>query len=371
MEMSKLYVDRRNYGIDLLRIVSMIYVVILHSLGAGGVLKSSALESSQFAIAWFLEIWAYCAVNMFGIISGYVGYTDAPKRTKYSSYIIMWLQIVFYGVAITVMFNIIDSNIVSSSDLLDMFFPVSNNLYWYFTAYTALFMIMPILNAAIRALPDKQLKIILLGIFIIYVCYDNIFHRFGMESGYSFIWLIVLYLIGGIIKKCNIGKNIKPVEAFFGIIVLAIISWGWKMHGAEVEILSAAINKNLFISYTSPTVVGMAIFHILGMKKISFPKVIKKIIGFLAPGAFAVYIINNQRFIWEYVMVDRFSYLASSLSTVLVRDVLVFSVMFVVISILIDRVRMVVFSILKINYIAGKVSEGIDKVLFLIKAKEE
>lgn len=42
---------RRNYGIDLLRIVSMFYVVILHSLGIGGVLKSAVPGSSQFEVA--------------------------------------------------------------------------------------------------------------------------------------------------------------------------------------------------------------------------------------------------------------------------------------------------------------------------------
>lgn len=61
----------RNYGIDALRIVSMLMVVTLHVLGHGGVLKIA--ESEKYWIVWFLEISAYCAVNCYALISGYVG----------------------------------------------------------------------------------------------------------------------------------------------------------------------------------------------------------------------------------------------------------------------------------------------------------
>ena len=56
-----LLTDRRNYGIDLLRLVAMFMVVILHVLGQGGVL--SATTGDKHHIAWFLETAAYCAVD--------------------------------------------------------------------------------------------------------------------------------------------------------------------------------------------------------------------------------------------------------------------------------------------------------------------
>ena len=42
---------KRNYGIDLLRIVSMVMIVILHILGQGGVLDAADNLSPQY-IAW-------------------------------------------------------------------------------------------------------------------------------------------------------------------------------------------------------------------------------------------------------------------------------------------------------------------------------
>ena len=69
----------RNFGIDLLIIISMPMVVILHVLGQGGVLESTKLFSPNYMITWFLEIAAYCAVNCYALISGYVGYESKHK----------------------------------------------------------------------------------------------------------------------------------------------------------------------------------------------------------------------------------------------------------------------------------------------------
>ena len=66
--------EERNYGIDLLRIVSMMMVVLLHVLGQGGILDGSDPLTVKSETAWLLEIGAYSAVNIYAMISGYVGY---------------------------------------------------------------------------------------------------------------------------------------------------------------------------------------------------------------------------------------------------------------------------------------------------------
>jgi surface polysaccharide O-acyltransferase-like enzyme len=65
----------RNFGIDLLRFLSMLSVVFLHVLGHGGILKSD-LSPANFSMVWFIEILAYPAVNCFVLISGYIGYKE-------------------------------------------------------------------------------------------------------------------------------------------------------------------------------------------------------------------------------------------------------------------------------------------------------
>ena len=69
----------RNYGIDLLRIISMVMIQILHILGNGGILNASIGAPVRNNVAWFLEIASYCAVNCYALISGYVGYGRKPN----------------------------------------------------------------------------------------------------------------------------------------------------------------------------------------------------------------------------------------------------------------------------------------------------
>lgn len=74
--------QERNYGIDFLRIISMFMIVILHILGNGGILASVQIGSSNYHLAWILEIASYCAVNCYALISGYVGIYSVHKYSN-------------------------------------------------------------------------------------------------------------------------------------------------------------------------------------------------------------------------------------------------------------------------------------------------
>ena len=71
--------EQRNRGIDLLRMTAMWMVVILHILNKGGVLAAAAPLSAGQGTARLLETAAYCAVNCFALITGYVG-VNVPYR---------------------------------------------------------------------------------------------------------------------------------------------------------------------------------------------------------------------------------------------------------------------------------------------------
>ena len=72
--------NERNYGIDLLRIFSMIQVLILHLIlySVGNKIKPS---NKNYNPAWCLESICMCSVNCFALISGVVGY----KSYKFGS----------------------------------------------------------------------------------------------------------------------------------------------------------------------------------------------------------------------------------------------------------------------------------------------
>lgn len=341
--------NERNYGIDLLRIIAMLYVVILHCLGNGGLLANCQGNTLQHDIAWAMETWSYCAVDLFAMISGYVCYTEAAKKIKVSSYTKMWLQVVFYSLVITWIAYLINPEIVTVQDFIYSFFPVTQNSYWYFTAYTGLFIVMPLLNAALRNCSKEYLKKLFTLILIFFVLLETVFFVGDTNSGYSFVWLVLMYLLGAIIKKCDIGKNISPIVAFIGIVILTAGTCMWKLWGYHFEIFGRLLIRDFLISYTSPTIVGAAILYIIGVSKIKFPRILQKIIGFLAPGTFAVYLIYNHKFVNGYVVTGKFAHLSTVPVWQMMGVVLGFAFAFVLGSVLIDRLRMLLFKVCRVD----------------------
>lgn len=137
--------NERNFGIDLLRILAMYMVVVLHVLGCGGILETCEQFSVNYYIAWFLETSAYCAVNVFAMISGYV-----MVSTRFNGFkmIPLWLTVFFYSLVITILFKFVPSlsiiHTVTKAELIKaIFFPVVSRQYWYFTAYFGMYFFIP------------------------------------------------------------------------------------------------------------------------------------------------------------------------------------------------------------------------------------
>ena len=74
----------RNYGIDLLKIVAMMFVCILHVCNYGGVSSKSLTESfpDNHKLIIFLQALTYCAVDVYAMVSGYLGYNKKFKLSR-------------------------------------------------------------------------------------------------------------------------------------------------------------------------------------------------------------------------------------------------------------------------------------------------
>ena len=214
----------RNYGIDLLRLVAMFMVVILHILGQGGVLSNITGLTIKGEIYWSIEITCYCAVNVYAIISGYVGYQSNHKS---SNIIKLCLQLVFYSIIITfvsIISAFIKNESISLGQIMLYLFPTIDS-YWYFSAYFCLFFFMPILNTVINNSDRHMLKKAGVVIFIIFCCWTQIYEQVSFRGkGYSVLWLSILYMLGAYIKKYDSFEKLSKRKCFVGYILFILIT---------------------------------------------------------------------------------------------------------------------------------------------------
>lgn len=191
---------QRNLGIDGLRAVSMLGVICLHILGQGGLLSHTAAGSGKYDLLYFLDILCACAVDAYGITTGYL-LCDRPFRLSRLGK--LWLTTVFWSVVVSCGFFALVPESRTLSEAVSMFLPILRGRYWFFTAYFVTMLVSPVLNVVIRSLSRGQFRALLAALFVIFgvvpvasLGYDVM----RISGGNHFAWMIALYLIGGYIK---------------------------------------------------------------------------------------------------------------------------------------------------------------------------
>lgn len=297
----------RNWGIDLLRCVAMSMVVVLHILAKSGLLYKTEALSAKHEIAWLLEVICYCAVNVFVLISGYVG---CKSRFRASKIISLWVQVVFFSIA-AMLIGAAIKNKFSVKGFFAAFFPLSNNLYWFFTQYFALFFFMPFINRAMQSLTLRQSKILSACLFVIFSVLPSVYalpflkvakgaeyvvrvnpNLFITKNGYSVIWLIVVYIFGVLLRRMADGGELEKLTKRACVIGIAVCDGiAWAVHyfaerGGENE------KVKYIISYLSPAVLIGGAFWLILFSKLTFGGRAQKFISFISPCAFGVYLIH-------------------------------------------------------------------------------
>lgn len=133
----------REYGVDLLRIVAAFYVIVLHTLRRGGIMGVVVPYSNQSSVCQAMDALAFCAVNLYGLISGYVGYSDTEKPFQPAKLLLLWLEVVFYGVVINLLAPVLSPSASVSEYWQSAWRPLSQNTYWYFPPISFCFSSFP------------------------------------------------------------------------------------------------------------------------------------------------------------------------------------------------------------------------------------
>ncbi len=361
--------DVRNYGIDALKIIAMFMVLVLHILGAGGVLEASENGSAQYHVAWLMEIGSYPAVNIFGLTTGYLMINN---RWKMSRVIGLWLQIFCYSVGINLFFAIFSSDVLTVMDWIRSFLPVSYILWWYATAYFGLFFLIPFINKMINGLSKKQAVFLAAIILIFYSLLNNLIVEkdvFNMSGGYTLAWLVCLYIWGALIRKFDFAATVK--KYWFAIIYLVSIVLVWVSRlalgallngaGKENSVIQSLFRVDMFVCYLSPFIVVAAIALLLFFAKVQFPKKINKMLKSVSALSFAVYIIHLHRRVYPRIITGKYAYLATENIFVLMGVVFLIALSIFLACILIELLRTQVFKWLKINKLVDKISRTLDE----------
>lgn len=324
----------RQSGIELLRIVSMLMVLNVHTFIPADSLTWHTLDARTF-IDFFREATSISSVNLFILISGF--FSIRWKKRGFVSLVYQVFFFIFFLYVLMYLTGRIDFSVKELLKRINCLY----SAYWFIPAYLGLYFLAPVLNAFVEKLSAKEL-FYFLSIFYFIQFYYQLFNDSNFNSGYSILSFCGLYLIGRYLHNINLASLKQSKLILVAILLTVIIAilpilaqiYLHKDHmGIKTGFIFGFIYNNPFVLLQS-----VCIFVIFA--KMTFQS---GAVNFLASSALAIYLVHmhpDMKAHYTRFAQDLYSY---SLSYQIMMLITLFAGVFIV-AVLLDYVRRKSFS---------------------------
>lgn len=348
---------KRNYGLDLLRILSMLMVIMMHLVEKGEFINAEGVLGIE---AWMMYACSTVAVNCFVLITGYF---MSEKTFKLSRVITVWVEVVFWSVTIFLTTLCLKGEF-QLSELFKCLLPFSFNSYWFVNTYILLIMIAPLLNIIVANVSKKKYTLglcVIIGLWCVLNNFLKFLSPIDSSEGYGIEWFCVLYLVGAYIKKYHKEPKVKNRNLwiyFTTSIGTVILHQVLLPYGKFVSFNMVATYNNILVFAGS-----VSLFLFFCQMNLNNSYLIS-LISWFSPKAFAVYIIHHapsmRMILWKYISVANFNVRFGG--GFFVYAVTVVVCIFGICSVM-EWCREKVFSILRINAFIRRLSEKLENAI--------
>lgn len=327
---------QRQSNLELLRILSMMLVMLVHYLPLRTPTTAEMLSNNPFKALMNLELHsiAIICVHCFILISGYFGI-----RWKAKSFFGLLFQLLFWAIIGYVIAEFFIEPFMTTGHQYSLSVFLSSMLHWYqgrwfVSAYLFLYILSPLINSFIEHSPERKLLVYI----VIFYTYSTIYGYFigskEFNTGLSAISLVGLYLVGAWLRKSTIkvvhwSKWYDLAGFIICTLILTIVS---------IFLLQIGVRSSIY-GYLNPITIVEAAFLFQFFRKLNIRGL--SWINFLAASAFAAFLLHCH----PYAAVA-FNHICKHLHQYdyALIYVLAFIASFFILSVLIDKVRIIVWN---------------------------
>ena len=214
MEEQKKY----NYGIDIIRIIAMMLVVVVHSTTFNNWISSEVSIVNFFVGAG--RFLAFTCVPLFIVLTGYLTKNKTPNAKYYKKIIRVLLEYLICSVLIGIfkIFYLNQEFTIWTFCKGILYFNLAD-YSWYINMYIGLFLLAPFFNILYNNLANFKIKTLLIIILV------TVFALPGTTKIFSWnYWTvgypIMYYFIGCYLKDVNLEFKRKNLYMFLALIFL-------------------------------------------------------------------------------------------------------------------------------------------------------
>lgn len=308
--------NKRNSGIELVKVLAVIGIVISHAIPDGDTnMYSSAIDinqataDAQLFIVALLKNLGQLGNAVFIICSSwFLMESKKVNEVKIAGYIgdcfcISIISLVFF-LALGYHFP--------AKYVIRMMFPVTFGNCWYLTCYLLLYAIHPLLNIVIDTINKRTFFVLVSGFITLY----NLIGFLGGNGlfywselvGFVGVYFTVAYIKRYIPGLCNsIKENIILLcMGFFGWMSMMLLTNGL---GLRFEIFSDQLQRGKTWMNPCFLLIAFSVFNLARIRKFY-----SKGINYVASMSLLIYMIHCNRIIRDYVRFDIFGIILSRYS---------------------------------------------------------
>ena len=323
--------QQRRISLEILRILCMLFIIAGHLSGRGEIPQTIVIAPH--------------AVNCFVLISGYFLITSKFKIERVLRVI---LETIFYTFTITIILYLLGK--ANQQDIAKSIMPFAPTkfTYWFVNKYLAVILLSPFICKACATISKKQYQILLVTLLLIGSSLLTVF-PFGELFGNSFslLWMITVFITGGYLRLY------APEFKYWGIATLCLL--------ILYNICNIYGQGVICLGYNSLITWSLAIATFMWFKNLHIPNngIIAKTTSFIAPHVFAAYLIHEQGLMRTYI-VDLLHKFSGHMPDMLY--LYIFGIAVIIISVIIDKFRMILFKYAGIDYLTGKIATKLNKL---------
>lgn len=325
--------SQRNSNIELLRLVSMVFVMVVHAsfLSLDPPSKEYILSSPNSAFLRCLcESLSIVCVNSFILISGWFGIHLKTLRL-----LELFFQVVFFALLVPIILYAFGQPVSESIDTYLRYFFFCDEL-WFVRAYFILLLFSPLLNVFVDHSDKHQLQYFLIAFFVVQTLLGHKLEWFS--RGYSPMSFMGIYLLARYMRlypsRITVLRKSTDLLLYLGLVILLTLS-------AMFVIYTRIIDIGTLYAYSSPLVISCSVFFFLFFSKLSFSS---RVVNWIAISAFSIYLMHcNPLFLSPIYLTYIREWYSLEICSFLYHTIFFMSLIAVV-SILVDKLRLLVWN---------------------------
>lgn len=297
----------RQSGIELLRIIAILGVIILHynnpDMGGGLCLVTNGSINQYILLA--LETLFACSVNVFIMISAY--FLSTTYKRSVVKILELVVQVSLFRIAAFLLGKLSSGSKITIVDVGISILPVN----YFVILYGVLYFISPYINRSIEGMTKLQMKKMVYVVFVLFSIWPfgvDLLEKAigyqlngistigvgGSQAGYSIVNFVLIYIVAAYLRKYPITiENKKLILAGVGIFSLNYVA---------TLIQNQLWNGNIiWWNYDNPFLIVFAALVVMLFLRVNIHN---SMINEISKATFTCYLIHIM--FLQYIKVDHF-----------------------------------------------------------------